>query len=178
MRHITVVMVMLVTLFSSLWAEGKPAYAEEMKVKTIDGKEYTFVGTKEGVQIKGLEGKVVFLEFFGHRCPPCRAMIPKLIKLQERLKGKAVVFAMEVQGFTTADLAAYAKRKQINYTLAAYKERGNSKLVNYISKRAEWSGSIPFMVVIDGKGSVQFVHTGMLMEPQLMNIYNQVVANK
>jgi thiol-disulfide isomerase/thioredoxin len=152
--------------------------AKEMHVKAIDGKTYTFTGTQEGVSIKGKEGKVVFLEFFGHRCPPCLAMVPKLKNTLKQLKGKAEVFAVEVQGYNTAQLKQFAKSKNIPYTLAAYGEGSNRDLVNYISERAEWSGSIPFTVAIDGKGNVQFVHTGMLSEMQLVSIYDQIAAKK
>jgi thiol-disulfide isomerase/thioredoxin len=128
------------------------------------GKEYEILGTDQGLLIKGLEGKVIFLEFFGHNCPPCLASIPHLIKLQEKYKDKLAIVSIEVQGFTNDETAKFAKEKNINYITVA--EEKAIKLVKYIAQRAEWQGSIPFLVAMDIKGDVQFVQVGMLSNAQ------------
>lgn len=47
-------------------------------------------------------------------------------------------------------------------------------LVNYIAARAEWNGSIPFMVAMDTKGDVQFVQAGMIPQDYLENLITQL----
>jgi cytochrome c-type biogenesis protein len=39
------------------------------------------------------DGKVVFLNFWGTWCPPCRGEIPDIIKMQKDLEGKDVLIA-------------------------------------------------------------------------------------
>lgn len=178
MKKILFTFLSLALLATSLQAKETQAYEASMKVKATNGKTYTFNGTKDGIQIQGMEGKVVILEFFGHRCPPCLKMIPNLIETQNKFKGKAEVFAIEVQGFNNAKLSNFMKQKNINYTAAAYQESGNSEIVKYVSERAQWSGSIPFMLALDGKGNVQYIHTGMLGKAQLEDLINQIAAGK
>jgi predicted transcriptional regulator len=60
----------------------------------------------------------------------------------------------------------------MNYIVAS--EEKTSNLVNYIQQRAQWRGSIPFLVALDTKGDVQFVQAGMLPESSLEDLFNQL----
>ena len=82
-----------------------------MSMTDTNGKTYKIQGTEQGLNIEGLEGKVVFLEFFGHKCPPCLASIPHLIDLQKKYKDTLAIVAIEVQGYTSAQTKAFAKEK-------------------------------------------------------------------
>ena len=46
-----------------------------------------------------LRGKVVFVHYWGVRCPPCRASFPRLIEMQKKYAptGRFTVFASHVQ---------------------------------------------------------------------------------
>ncbi len=143
-----------------------------MTMTDVNGKTYNVQGTEEGFKISGLEGKVIFLEFFGHQCPPCLASIPHLINLQKKYKDKLAVVSIEVQGYNTKQLTAFAKEKGMNYIVVP--EETASHLVNYIQQRAQWRGSIPFLVALDTKGNVQFVQAGMLPESSLETLIDQL----
>jgi len=140
-----------------------------MKITDISGKSYIVKGADNGLDIEGMKGKVIFLEFFGHNCPPCLASIPHLINLQKKYKEKLAVIAIEVQGYTTDQLREFAKRKGINYI--AVSDRDAGMLVDYIAQRAQWRGSIPFFVAMDTTGNVQFVQTGMIPEHVLERLF-------
>jgi len=149
-------------ILSAMLLQGTTAQTvkkETITVKDINGKTYEISGTPNGLKIPGTEGKVVFLEFFGHRCPPCLATIPRFINLQKKYKDKLVIFAVEVQGYDTAQLKEFAKRAGINYILVSGKD--NRLLVSYIAQRAQWGGGIPFLIVMDTKGEVQDIHEGL-----------------
>ena len=60
----------------------------------------------------------------------------------------------------------------MNYIVVA--EEKASELVNYIQQRAQWKGSIPFLVALDTKGDVQFVQAGMLPEESLEELISQL----
>jgi len=143
-----------------------------MTMTDINGKTYNVQGTEQGLKIQGLEGKVIFLEFFGHQCPPCLASIPHLIKLQEKYKDKLAIISIEVQGYNTKRLSTFAKEKGMNYIVVS--EETASALVSYIQQRAQWRGSIPFLVAMDTKGNVQFVQAGMLPESSLEELISQL----
>jgi len=145
---------------------------QKMSMTDITGKTYAVTGTEQGLNIEGLEGKVIFLEFFGHKCPPCLASIPHLIDLQKKHKDNLAIVSIEVQGYNHAQTAKFAKEKGMNYIVVS--EEKASDLVNYIQQRAQWKGSIPFLVALDTKGAVQFVQAGMLPEESLEELIGQL----
>ena len=53
------------------------------KYKDINGKE---------VSLSDLKGKYVYIDVWATWCPPCRAELPHLKKLEEAMKGKNIVF--------------------------------------------------------------------------------------
>jgi len=104
------------------------------------------------------------------------ASIPHLIHLQEKYKDSLSVISIEVQGYNAKQLASFAKAKNMNYIVVA--EEKASALVNYIQQRAQWRGSIPFLVAMDTKGNVQFVQAGMLPEPSLEKLIEKLSKTK
>ncbi len=172
MKKLLASIALLLTLLTSTQA------ANDMKMSMTDikGKTYQVTGTEQGLNIQGLEGKIVFLEFFGHKCPPCLASIPHLIKLQKKYKNKLAIVAVEVQGYSNVQLQDFAKKKGMNYIVVS--EEKTNGIVNYISARAQWQGSIPFLVAMDKKGDVQFVQAGMLPESSLEELIKQLDAIK
>ena len=168
MKKLLASAVLLLTLLTSTHA----ANDMKMSMTDINGKTYQVTGTEQGLKIKGLEGKIVFLEFFGHKCPPCLASIPHLIDLQKKYKNKLAIIAVEVQGYNNSQLQKFAKKKGMNYIVVS--DEKATGIVDYISARAQWKGSIPFLVAMDKKGVVQFVQAGMLPESSLEELIKQL----
>ncbi len=172
MKKLLASALLLFALLTSTQAATSPA----MSMTDIKGNTYQVTGTDEGLKIQGLEGKIVFLEFFGHKCPPCLASIPHLIDLQNKYKDKLAIVSVEVQGLNNSQLQRFAKEKGMNYIVVS-DEKANG-IVDYISARAQWQGSIPFLVAMDKKGNVQFVQAGMLPEASLVELIKQLDAIK
>ena len=171
MKKLLLAALMLLSLTSMTYAQSNEKKSA-IELTDINGKTYTVTGTKEGLKISGMEGKVVFLEFFGHRCPPCLASIPHLIDLQKKHQGKLAIIAVEVQGLSQDQLKAFAKKKGMNYTIISGEQE--RLFVSYISQRAQWQGSIPFLLALDKKGDVQFIQAGMLPESSLEELFQQL----
>ncbi len=172
MKNLLTKTLLLFSLLTYAQAAADKGPLVAMKMTDVTGKTYDVQGTEQGLKIKGLEGKIVFLEFFGHKCPPCLASIPHLIKLQKKHKNKLAIVSIEVQGYDHAQTAKFAKEKGMNYIVVS--EEKASELVNYIQQRAQWRGSIPFLVALDPKGDVQFVQAGMLPEESLEELISQL----
>jgi len=172
MKKLLSTSLLLLSLLTYSQAAGNETPLAEMTMTDIKGKTYDVTGTEQGLKIKGLEGKVIFLEFFGHKCPPCLASIPHLVKLQKKHKNKLAIVAIEVQGHNQEQTKKFAKEKGMNYIVVS--EEKASELVNYIQQRAQWKGSIPFLVALDTKGDVQFVQAGMLPEASLEELISQL----
>jgi thiol-disulfide isomerase/thioredoxin len=166
MRKLTI-LVFIVSLFTFANASD-----DKMVVTTVEGKKINVIGTEEGLIIPEYKGKVIFLEFFGHRCPPCLKSISHYKALQAKYKKNLAIVAVEVQGLDNKALKAFVAKKGINYDVIAQEKAGS--LVPYIARRAEWQGAIPFLVVLDGKGNVQLVQAGMLPESALENLIKKL----
>ena len=161
----------LIMLFVSLFSVANGA-DDKMIVTTTNGKTLTIIGTEAGLNVEEHKGKIIFLEFFGHRCPPCIRSIPHYKRLQAKYKDKLAIIAIEVQGLGNAELKEFVKTEGINYATVSHEKAGN--LVPYIARRAQWEGAIPFLVVLDQEGGVQLVQAGMLPETSLENLIEKL----
>lgn len=172
MKNILAKVLFVLLLLNTVHATENKNLLAPMHMTDTTGKTYEVQGTEQGLTIKGLEGKIIFLEFFGHKCPPCLASIPHLINLQEKHKDKLAIVSIEVQGYNHSQTAKFAKEKGMNYIVVS--EEKATELVSYIQQRAQWNGSIPFLVALDTTGNVQFVQAGMLPEESLEDLISQL----
>jgi len=150
-------------LFELVDSEGKTLHVNEVP---------------NGVSFQEHKDKVVFLIFFGYRCPPCLGEIPELIELQKEKGDKLAIIAMEVQRLPKEQLPAFKTSKKINYTVLSDSTQNNSKFVSYIAERAQWKGSIPFLVGISPNGEVNFVHVGGMRKNSLEQVFDQLSKQK
>jgi len=139
--------------------------AKNMEMTDTNGTHYTVISGDNQLKIEGMEGKVVFLELFGLKCPACKEAMPHLINLQKRYKDKLQIMAIEVQKNDINPINAYKKEHDINYITLSNYDVG--LVVRHIADKSGWQGEIPFLVAIDSKGNVQFAQSGMLPEKAL-----------
>ena len=141
--------------------------AADMQMSDTNGKSYKVEATDSTLKIEGMEGKVVFMEFFGLKCPACKEEMPHLINLQNKYPNRLKVLAVEVQNNDNDPINAFKKKHGINYTTFSNFDMGS--VVRFIADKSGWRGKIPFMVAIDSKGNVKFTQAGVLDEKTLEN---------
>jgi len=114
----------------------------------------------EPVDIGKLKGKVVVVDFWATWCPPCRASIPKNIKLVDEYTDNGVVFVGvhdANRGWDKAPLMI--KEKNINYAVALDKpaelQTENNKRQPGISSAAWKVKFWPTYFVLDRKGIIR-----------------------
>jgi len=168
MKNILLTIVILLTTLN-LYAKGTE---HKMVVTDIDGNTLHITGTKGGFVIDEYKGKAVFLEFFGHMCPPCMATIPHYIKLTKEYKDKLKIVAIEAQSFDNDQLKSFRDKKGINYTLLS--SEGAGEFYQYVAGRAGWRGAIPFLVATDTKGNVKFIRAGFIPENALKTLIGKI----
>ena len=124
------------------------------------------------VSLSSFEGKVVIVDIWGTWCPPCREMVPRLVKLQKTF-GKQ---GLQVVGLTyerNADpkpgIRSFAKNQGINYPLTI----GKQAILNNIPG---FDGSFPTMLFIGRKGAVRLMKSGPLNEFFLETAVSQLLA--
>ena len=148
------------------------------QLTTIDGKTLHVDEAQDGIVFQEHKGKVVFLLFFGYRCPPCLGEIPVLKALTDEKHKDLEVIAMEVQRLPSDQLKLFQKEKGINYTLLSGDEGQNAQFISYIGQRAQWGGSIPFLVALNPKGVVKMVHVGGMGSKKFKSIYEKLAQEK
>jgi thiol-disulfide isomerase/thioredoxin len=154
--------------------------APEFNLKTTDGKDIKIIVTKQGWEFKGLEDKVVLLNFFGTWCPPCKAEIPHLLNIRKKLEKDFEVLSVDVGkrggGLNTQDeLDAFILEYGITYPIVTAAD--NAKLFGAV-RELNPSGSIPFMILFNKKGEYVQKYIGMQPEEMLYKDISQAIDMK
>ncbi len=127
------------------------------------------IGAPNNWSLDQAKGKVVLVDFWATWCPPCRAVIPDLVKLYEKRSkdGLLVVGATQLYGSgflggkSVRDLdkeaelklnADFQKEMNISYPIVFCEK--NTGMVSYGVR------GIPTLVLIDREGKVRHIQTG------------------
>jgi peroxiredoxin len=107
------------------------------------------------VSLAALRGKAVWINFFASWCPPCQAETPVLRDTYAAYRDKGVVMiGISVQETTASDVAAYAAKYSLGYTIAADLSGDIFRLYGaYV---------LPTQVFIGPDGVVRDVHLGLM----------------
>lgn len=102
------------------------------------------VGSK--ITAADLEGKVVFVEYWGLQCPPCRAAMPHLQQIWEKhgSSGKFMMFGSHLQGRNEKAIKDFVEKNKVTFPIY----QGVSVV------GAPVQGGIPHAVLIDHTGKV------------------------
>ena len=133
LRRITLSALFLLT--ASGVVAGAP-FASISKAKHIYGPELT---------PEDLKGKVVFLEYWGINCPPCRASFPHLVELQKKFakNEKFTILASHVQNFSGA-VKPFLMKNKVNFPVYQF----------FRSPQAPTKGFIPYAALFDYTGKL------------------------
>jgi peroxiredoxin len=99
------------------------------------------------VSLSSFKGKVVLLNFWATWCPPCRAEIPSMNKLQQMLKNKGLVILAVSTDRAVVDVKDFIKNNPIAFTV----------VVDYnltVSRSLYKVFMVPTTFIIDKKGVI------------------------
>jgi thiol-disulfide isomerase/thioredoxin len=141
----------------ALWFAVSPAsvpqekkVAPQLRLKDLNGRT---------VRLSDYHGKVVLVNFWATWCPPCRAEMPDLVKLQ-RQYGKD---GLQIIGVTyppeqKARVRRFASSLKVNYPIVL----GTSQIKAQFSSEE----TLPLTVVIDREGKVSEIISGILLREE------------
>ena len=111
----------------------------------------------EAFDIETRRGQVVVLDFWATWCPPCLRSLPALQKVHAHYKDNPTVLIASVNIDSTPDYAARvgAFMKSRKFDFPVIFDPGKRISNRYKIK------TVPTMVIIDTKGHVSSVHTGL-----------------
>ncbi len=118
--------------------------APDFTLAKLGGGEFT---------LSSLEGKVIIVNFWATRCPPCRQEIPDFVDLYEKYQedGLEIVGVSLDRGGERA-VAAFLERLHVNYTIVF----SNQEVV----EKYRGIKSIPTTFVIDRDGNIAKKYVG------------------
>jgi thiol-disulfide isomerase/thioredoxin len=105
------------------------------------------------IHLSQLKGKAVFLNFWATWCPPCRAEMPSINTLHQKLKADSnIVFIMVDADSQLANAAQFMAKYA--YDLPPY------QVISDVPQSV-YSGSLPTTVIFNKAGQLVFKHDGM-----------------
>jgi thiol-disulfide isomerase/thioredoxin len=95
--------------------------APELAVTRPDGSIFQLTDLAgRPVRLADLRGKAVWINFWASWCPPCQSETPVVRDVADAYRDRGlVVIGISVQESSAANVAAYANRYQLDYTIAA-----------------------------------------------------------
>jgi thiol-disulfide isomerase/thioredoxin len=144
----------------------------EFQLKTTDNTIVDIRLENDKVILKDYPNKIVLLDFFATWCPPCKAEIPNLVRLQEDYKNDFVVISILLEEMkTNEEIIDFIKSFNINYTIT------NSPDNFDLAKSLGGIKSIPTMFLVDRNSKIFQKYVG-LVPSEMMEIDIKKVLEK
>jgi thiol-disulfide isomerase/thioredoxin len=121
--------------------------APSLKLKTLQGRQF---------KLSEYRGKVVLLNFWATWCPPCRAEMPDLIKMQREYRHRGLqVIGITYPPTEISEVREFARNLKVNYPIAL-----GTKETKALFDQTE---TLPLTIIIDQEGNVRERIEGILL---------------
>ncbi|MCL2330099.1 MAG: TlpA family protein disulfide reductase [Phycisphaerae bacterium] len=147
----------------------------EWHTRIIGRPAFEFIGTDwEGkkLTLSELKGRVILLDFWSVRCPPCIASMPTLQHVAEKFANEPfTLIGINMDGPLAAEQVkaiTQAQKAQFRQVLQTKPDMGQRYFIE----------SIPCAVLIDAKGIIQYVHVGMADERALIEQISKLLKGE
>ena len=123
-------------------------------ILTADGEKIKVDLTAKGMIFYGYEDKIVLLEAFGYRCPPCLAAISGYNRLLEKYGEKIVIIAVEAWGADKSQFDAIVKQHKVRYRAVSKDHSG--KVLAFMQRLTGWNTNIgvPYLMLFSKGGKL------------------------
>jgi thiol-disulfide isomerase/thioredoxin len=146
MRRTGLIAAGLLVLSMTVYGQST-AKAPSLTLKTLQGHKFT---------LRQYRGKVVLLNFWATWCPPCRAEMPDLIKMQRDYRSKGLqVIGVTYPPEEIREVRQFIRKLKVNYPIAV-----GTKETKALFDETE---TLPLTVVIDRQGNVRERIEGILL---------------
>jgi len=130
-------------------------FAQEFKLKSIEGDLYQLDISKSKINFKEFPNKVILIDFFSSTCPPCLRELPELTKLQETFHDSLQIIGIE-SALKKDDkkMKEFFKKYDLNYPVFGLEESG--ELIQFALENTKWNGALPFKLLYHSNGSLSY----------------------
>jgi thiol-disulfide isomerase/thioredoxin len=146
LRRIIFVLLLLAALHPLSFGQAGQK-APQLALKDLRGRD---------LRLSDYLGKVVLVNFWATWCPPCRAEVPDLVKMQREYKGRGLrVIGVTYPPQTAEEVRQFIRELRINYPVAL-----GTKETKALFDQGE---TLPITVVIDREGNFRELIEGILL---------------
>lgn len=150
MTLLRIVFAATVIVFTPAAVFPQAVKAPQFTLKDVNGRT---------VQLSDYRGKVVLINFWATWCPPCRAEMPDLVRLQrEHAKDGLQIIGITYPPERKGRVRRFAKQLKVNYPIAL----GTHEL----KARFSSDETLPLTIVIDRDGRVTDIIGGILLREE------------
>ena len=136
--------------FSPAGVLGQEEIAPQFTLKDLNGRT---------VRLSDYQGKVVLINFWATWCPPCRAEMPDLVRLQrEHARQGLQIIGITYPPERRARVRRFARSVKVNYPIILGTRQ--------IKARFSSDETLPLTVVINRDGKVSEIISGILLQEE------------
>lgn len=118
--------------------------------------DFALSGTSEPLQLSGLRGQWVYVDFWASWCPPCRQAFPWMNDMHERYAAQGLrILAVNVDKHTS-DAEAFLRQTPARFTVL-FDNTGQTP-------KAYGIKTMPTSMLIHPQGQVAWVHAGFKLD--------------
>ncbi len=144
------ILLVVMIAFSPASVSGQDVKAPQFELRDVHGRI---------VRLSDYKGKVVLINFWATWCPPCRAEMPDLIRLQrEHAKQGLQIIGITYPPQTKARVRRFARSLKVNYPIILGTRQ--------IKARFSSDETLPLTVVINRDGTVSEIISGILLREE------------
>jgi peroxiredoxin len=132
--------------------------APNFRLETLEG---------ESIEMADLEGKGVFLNFWGTYCKPCEREMPAMQRQYEIYKEKGIEIVAVNLGESNLPVKRFVERKDLTFTVLLDKKRD---LVDVYG-----IGNLPATFLVDKNGRVVERTTGQLDDEKVSELMEKII---
>lgn len=149
-------------LISTLVFTASTLFAQNIREGAVAPDFAMTLSTGEQLKLSDYKGKAVLLHFWATWCPPCRAELPEMNNLAEKLnadENAQLQFLAVCISDTEKNRASFMKKNK--YTFSGTLDSDNSIALKYGIQ------GIPTSLLISPDGKIEKIHVGMMHKKQL-----------